>query len=110
MVRNKNKLTLSSNLSAISDGKINNISQLQSLKKELGIKDKDKKKSLEIKGEENLDLATIKTDDWKYILVSCFTGWGTASEIVVNQYLKEMPDISYCQGLYPAGTEYSIQN
>jgi len=53
-------------------------------------------------------LATTNAETMNYILVSCFTGAGTASVQFKNDYRMEEPDMRECEALFPAGSEFAI--
>lgn len=57
-----------------------------------------------------VDLANTNSNVYNYVLVSCFTGSGSASIIELNDYKEDKPDISTCEALYPSGSEYSLNN
>merc|ERR1712232_554037 len=53
-------------------------------------------------------LADTNAEIYNYILVSCFTGWGTASVQTLDEYHSSVPNISTCESLYPNGSEYAL--
>jgi len=53
-------------------------------------------------------LATTNAENNNYILVSCFTGAGTASVQFRNDYRMEEPDMRECEYLFPAGSEFAV--
>ena len=66
-----------------------------------------------------LDLSTnlierseiLLADSWSgfnYILLNCFTGWGSASVQLLNTYTQNAPSISTCEALFPAGSEHPV--
>jgi len=54
--------------------------------------------------------AKLNYEHYNYILVSCFTGWGTVSVKFLNEYTKEHPKMSTCEGLFPHHAKYSLRN
>jgi len=53
-------------------------------------------------------LATTNAETMDYILVSCFTGAGTSSIHMKNDFKMTEPDMSECEALFPAGSEYAV--
>lgn len=49
------------------------------------------------------------SNDYNYVLVSCFTGWGTASVKLINEYTTTTPDIKTCRDMFPSTSVYSVQ-
>jgi hypothetical protein len=63
----------------------------------------------EKKSQQEVDLiAKTAAEKYKYLLIKCFTGWGSKSVIMVNRFQEAKPEISYCEGLYPNGTDYAV--
>lgn len=52
--------------------------------------------------------ARLNYEHYNYILVSCFTGWGSVSVKFLNEYSKELPNMSTCEGLFPSHAKYGL--
>ena len=55
-----------------------------------------------------ISLATT-SNDYNYVLVSCFTGWGTASVKLINEYTTTTPDMQTCRDMFPSTSIYAVQ-
>lgn len=63
----------------------------------------------EKESQQEVDLmAQTAAEKYKYLFIKCFTGWGSKSVIMVNRYQAAKPNISYCESLYPNGTDYAV--
>lgn len=62
-----------------------------------------------IKSEEII-LATTNSESYNYILVSCFTGWGTRSIKYFNEYVENEPTIDICKNMFPSNSDYSVES
>ena len=57
----------------------------------------------------SIELATTKAENYNYVLVSCFTGWGSASVKFINEYYENAPSMSVCKQLFPSTSEYGVE-
>ena len=48
------------------------------------------------------------TNQQEYLLISCFTGFGTSSIIYLNKYLAIKPKMTECENLFPDGSEFGL--
>lgn len=111
-VSGTNRVALNEYIQNSSNQKIENYSRYQDLIEKLDYSPKlptgNPPKS-EAQEQQAIDLMVqTAAETHKYLLIKCFTGWGEGSVIHVNTYQAVTPNISYCEGLYPAGTTHSV--
>jgi len=67
-------------------------------------------KSAKARKNYSIELGNTNAADYDYVLVSCFTGWGTASVKFINEYTKNVPNMSVCKQLFPSSSLYSVES
>lgn len=64
-------------------------------------------KFVEEKVKKTIDLGT-QSEDYNYILMSCFTGFGSDSVKTLNIFSQSKPAMETCEALYRGGTEFAV--